>query len=168
MQPQALAARLLPATTYEKLVEFATRGCPTDCGPPWSHEVIEAARNAGPHVSALTPDNIKLIWEDVQYQVDAKFVKLVPDDVLFGPEKSPEIKISRLAVVPQHNRRGRLILNLSATVDLPGERKPNSRRKRKRTHPSVNETTADVADQEPVKALGTAMNAILHFCFDTP
>ena len=168
MQPQPLARRLLPADTYSKLVEFATRGCPTDCGPPWSPEVIAAARNAGPHVSALTPDNVKLIWDDVSYQVAANFVRLVPDATLFGPTLPPEIKISRLAVVPQHNRRGRLILNLSARVELPPTRIPGSRRKRKHVHPSVNETTTDVADQDPVKALGTAMSSILLFSFDTP
>ncbi len=168
MQPQPLAKRLLPAELYIKLVEFAIRGCPTDCGPPWSKEVLAAARAAGPHVSALTPENVQLIWDDVSYQAAARFVRLVPDHILFGPKFSPETKISRLAVVPQHDRRGRLILNLSARVTLPPERIPNSRRKRKRTHPSVNETTADVPDQEPVKALGTAMAAILHFCFETP
>lgn len=167
MQPQPLARNLLPAGTYAKLIQFAHRGCPTDCGPPWSPEVIAAARQAGPHVSALTPENIDLIWEDVSYQVDANFVKLVPDHVLFGPEPSPELKISRLAVVPQNDRRGRLILNLSAPVDLPPKRIPGSRHKKKYVHPSVNETTTDVDDQAPVKALGTAMHSILQFCFET-
>ena len=168
MQPQFLAHRLLPAPMYCKLVDFATRGCPVDTGEPWPKEVIDAARTAGPHVSALTPDNVKLIWDEVDYQVQAKFVKLVPDHTLFGPDSSKEIKISRLAVVPQVDRRGRLILNLSAPVELRPTRSPGARRKRKRLHPSVNETTKEVEDQDPVKALGTAMNSILHFCFDTP
>jgi hypothetical protein len=166
MQPQEVARRLLPGPMFQTLQEFA-KGVPSDCGPPWSTEVIAAARHTGPHVSALTEENIQLIWDDVEYQQQAGFVRVVTESILFGAGQNPALKISRVAVVPQTNRRGRIIVNLSAQVELPPEREKNQRRKRKRHHPSVNETTVPAADQTAVAALGSALPAILLFMFDT-
>jgi hypothetical protein len=122
MQPQSLAMRLLPAKVYETLVEYSVRGVPTMCGPNWSREAIVAARAVGPHVSALTPENVALVWEEVIYQAEAGFVKLVSEEALFTVDAPTNLKISRLTVVPQRNRRGRLILNLSAGVQLASKR----------------------------------------------
>ena len=172
MRPQGLARRLLPARTYKTLHDFATHGCAADCGPPWTREVIEWARQAGPHVSALSPENLYLIWDDVGYQERAGFVNIVPESELFGvgvPESVvKELKISRLAVVPQADRRRRLILNLSAQVELPAKRAGRSRHKRKREQPSVNETTEDADDQDAVQALGSALPCLLRFMFEAP
>jgi len=79
MQPQDLAAHILPWEEYDRLSVFACRGCPTDCGPPWEPEVIKAARQVGPHTSALAPDNVELIWEDITYQAKAEFVRIVTE-----------------------------------------------------------------------------------------
>jgi hypothetical protein len=168
MQPQSLAARLLPAETYKLLVAYSTIGVPTDCGPDWSTEAIEVARTTGPHVSALTPENVRLVWEELAYQVEAGFVKLIPEQELFRQGMPANIKISRLAVVPQRNRRGRMILNLSAGVELPPKRLPGQRRKQKRVQSAVNETTTPAEDQWAVKRLGSAMADALMFQFDNP
>jgi hypothetical protein len=168
MQPQPLARRLLPANTYETLLRYSTIGVPTNCGPDWPDEAKEVARAAGPHVSALTPENAKLIWEEIQYQEDAGFIKVISERDLFGGFAPANLKISRLAVVPQRNRRGRLILNLSAAVELPPKRDPGGRRKRKRSHPSVNETSLAAEDQEAVKKLGTALLDALLLQFESP
>ena len=168
MQPQDLAARILPREEYDRLSVFASLGCPTDCGPPWEPEVIKAAREAGPHTSALAPDNVELIWEDITYQAEAGFVRIVTESQLFEGDTVPEeLKISRVAVVPQANRRGRIILNLSAEVDLGVQRATGRRRWKKKTHPSVNETTQDAAEQEAVKALGTALSSLLLHMFES-
>ena len=170
LQPQDLARRLLPEETYRTLHEFATHGVPTDCGSPWPLNVIEAAKHAGPHVSALLPDNVNLIWDDVQYQQQAGFVKILSATELFDAGPLPaELKISRLAVVPQSNRRGRLILNLSAKVAIDAAPPQSSRRHKRplpQEHPSVNETTLPALDQSAVMALGTALPALLLFMFD--
>lgn len=169
MQPQDLAERLLPAEDFRRLQRFATEGCPTNCGPDWTEEVIQAARKAGPHVSACTPENVELIWDDIGYQEEAGFVRVIPESQLF-PEGEPppkRLKISRAAVVPQVNRRGRIILNLSAEVDLGVRRATGRRRWKRLSHPSVNDTTQDAAEQEAVKALGTAVASMLLFMFDT-
>jgi TPP-dependent indolepyruvate ferredoxin oxidoreductase alpha subunit len=94
-------------------------------------------------------------------------VRVVTEAILFAPDQNPALKISRLAVVPQINRRRRIIVNLSAQVDLPPKRTANKRRKTKRHRPSVNETTVPDADQTAVSALGSALPAILRFVFDT-
>jgi hypothetical protein len=168
MQPQTLAKNLLPARTYEALIEYSVRGVPTDCGDNWPLEALESAKAAGPHVSALTPENTALVWDEVQYQLDAGFVRCVPEHELFGPNLPAHTKISRLAVVPQRNRRGRLILNLSADVELPSQRTTGSRRKTTMPHPSVNTTTVPATDQTGVQNLGTTMPGILAYMHDVP
>ena len=107
MRPQPLALRLLPATLARQLVEFATVGCPALCGEPWPQEVVETAKSIGPHTSALSDESAAVVWEDIQYQQRAGFGRVVPEAELFGSDGVPEhIKISRVAVVPQVNRRG--------------------------------------------------------------
>ncbi len=161
MRPQELARMVLPGKDYEALRCLAEEGCPTNCGPPWDPDVIREAQKVGPHKSANTPEASNLIWEDIQYQVDAGFVRIVPHDELFGDHTPKELKISRVAVVPQDNRRDRIILNLSADVAMP-----TSRRSKKRKHPSVNETTVPAEDQDPVQKLGRAVPELLRFMHD--
>ena len=168
LQPQKLANRLLPAGIYSTIYAFSTQGVPTDCGDNWPDDVIQVARNTGPHVSALSPENIKLIWEEIDYQTKAGFVRCIQEHELFRSPYPENLKISRLAVVPQRNRRGRLILNLSAPVELPAQRTQHSRRKASSSHPSVNATTTQAEDQTAVKLLGTALADILLFSFETP
>ena len=166
MRPLDLARRLLSAETFQLLEEFSKAGVPTDCGTPWDDKVIDRARMAGPHASAMTDDNIILIWEDIGYQKEAGFVRIVSEADLLGILRNPNLKISRIAVVPQTNRRGRIILNLSAQVDMGSIRKKGQRRPRKLVHPSVNETTVPAADQAAVQDLGTARPALLKFMFE--
>lgn len=163
LQPQDLLRRILPEREFYKLRSFALKGVPTDCGPPWPPHVIEAALEAGPHVSALTPENTALIWEEIDYQVKAGFAKVVPLSKLIAGGFPHHLKVSRVAIVPQANRRGRMILNLSAPVKLSG-----SRRSKPTSHPSVNETTAEADDQSAVQGLGRIMPSLLLFMYETP
>ncbi len=162
LSPQNLARRLLPADRYEQIMGFAQEGVPAECGDPWPEEVIEAARRAGPHISALTPGGVDLLWSDIQYRVDAGFVRLIPERDLFGRDMPKELKISRVAVVPQENRRDRIILNLSAEVKVPGM----TRRQRGYVHPSVNETSQPAEDQRAVNLLGRALLSLIRFAFE--
>jgi hypothetical protein len=116
MRPQDIAQRLLPHDLFLQLQEFCYKGCPTQCGPNWTPEVIKVATAAGPHVSTLIPENTKLIWEDIIYQVSMGFVHIISASDLFGENQPPVLKISRVAVVPQDNQWGRILLNLSAQV----------------------------------------------------
>jgi hypothetical protein len=150
---------------------------------PRSHQ---AATAAGPHVSALILENAQLTWEDIEYQVKkAGFVRMIAASDLFGENQPPDLKISGVAVVPQNNRRSRIILNLSAEVANPkyadNRKVPWSKRspdpepgittKSSRCNPplqaSVNDTTKPAEDQSGVEALGPALPSILKFMFDT-
>jgi hypothetical protein len=52
-------------------------GVPVDCGEDWTKTQIEAAIQQGPHKSALNPEAIALIEEDVAYQVRAGYAQVV-------------------------------------------------------------------------------------------
>jgi hypothetical protein len=94
------------------------------------------------------------------------FVRILTEEELKA-ELPENLKISRVAIVPQTDRRGRIILNLSADVELPSYRPKGKRRRVTERHPSVNETTVPAADQSGVEALGSARPAILKFMFET-
>ena len=165
LSPQDLARRILPAEDYLKLKAYSEDGVKARCGPPWPENVVRRAIEAGPHVSALTPGGIELIWEDIQYQVQAGFVRIVTEEELFQDAPPGELKVSRVAIVPQLNRRDRIILNLSAEVAIQ-ERGRRPHRGRTDHHPSVNETTEDAEDQVAVQKLGQSVPALLRFTFE--
>ena len=89
MQPQELAKRLLPANLYRTLYQYATAGCPAECGEDWPMVAILTAIAVGPHVNAGDVDNINLLWDDVLYQDAARFVRVVKESDLFGPDGPP-------------------------------------------------------------------------------
>jgi hypothetical protein len=109
MQPQPLAESHPFFSTLRKL---GSKGVPMDCGPDWEWDAVLAAVARGPHYSAMESKNIKLVHEDVQYQVDAVFLKIVLWEDL-KRLKPHTLKISPLAVIPQKNHWGRLILDIS-------------------------------------------------------
>jgi hypothetical protein len=112
MQPQQ-GARGHPF--YPTLQQWGTNGVPVDCGPDWDWDVIKHAVTRGPHRSALEPENAATVQEDIQYQVDAGFSQIFTWEEVqrLRPNK---LKVSPMAVVPQKNRRGRIILGLSFPV----------------------------------------------------
>ena len=162
MVPQDLARRVLPQVTYENLMRFALTGCEANCGDPWDEETLQTALARGPSKSALTPEAVEVLWEDLTYQEKAGFVKIVPAAEILGQGRRPvNLKISPVAVIPQVGRRPRIILNLSAQVKVGG-----TRRKKPRIQPSVNETTEAAEDQEAVLALGHTMRSLVLMCYD--
>ena len=167
LRPQPLAQYFLPARAYHILHTYCYHGVPAECGPDWPLSTIETALAVGPHVSARTPDNIRLIWDDVQYQADAGFIKIVPLAQLRQQGFPANTKVSRLAVVPQTDRRGRLILNLSAPVHGAAL----SRQPRKPKLPlqaSVNDTTVPAPERSGVDHLGQVLPGLLQYMLDTP
>jgi hypothetical protein len=112
MRPTAWVAERHPFGATLKQWE---KGVPVNCGPDWKREAIEEAVQRGPHVSAKTPEAMALVMEDVMYQVGAGFSEIVLwDDI--KDDLPSNLKVSPLAVIPQTDRRGRLILGLSFGV----------------------------------------------------
>jgi len=74
---------------YDTLLQYATAGCPVDCGPPWTHEHLVAAVNRGPHLSAKTPDAAKYLQAEAkekERQGQARIIKW--DDIKNNPHKN--------------------------------------------------------------------------------
>jgi hypothetical protein len=109
MQPQLLTAA---HPFFQTLHQWGSKGVPVNCGLDWEWDAVLAAVASGLHMSVMDPENIPLVHEDVQYQVDAGFSKIVLWDDL-KKQKPQKLKISPIVVVPQKDRRGRLILDFS-------------------------------------------------------
>ena len=159
MKPLALAQLHPFASTLEKW----EHGVPVDCGAPWSQEAIMCALQKGAHTSACTPESVELIDEELEYQVSAGFSSIILwDDIKDCLPKN--FKLSPLAVVPQVNRRGRMILDLS----FPVRKLKKSTHKRRRVQEeiiqeSVNDTTRKLAPTIPVKLLGQVLPRLFEF-----
>jgi hypothetical protein len=155
MQPQPLAAK---HPFYPTLSQWGSRGVPIDCGPDWAWDAIEAAVARGPHRSALQPENVALVHEDIQYQVDAGFSKIVMwEDI--KRHRPRQLKVSPMAVVPQKDRRGRIILDLSFPVYRGVSRRGGNDPP---IQASVNDTTERLAPDHPVREIGNAFRLVLH------
>ena len=68
MCPSGLALQHPAGAT---LLRYATQGCPTLTGKPWTREMMLAAVERGPHKSALAPDAIAQLHEEVGAKVAA-------------------------------------------------------------------------------------------------
>eukprot|EP00957_Ditylum_brightwellii_P122468 9338820-Ditylum_brightwellii.AAC.1 len=98
-----------------RLLHWSQEGVEVDCRPRWSRAAVLAAVTRGPHMSALMPEAINLVHEDVAYQVRAGFCQVIPWERL--KDNLPEhLKVSLVAVISQIGRRGRIILDLSFLV----------------------------------------------------
>jgi hypothetical protein len=142
------------------------QGVAVDCGDEWSREAIDLAVAHGPHPTAQAAEAIDLVHEDIAYQVEAGFTKVVYwEDI---KDDLPEhFKVSPVAVIPQTGRRGRIILDLSFPVRKPPH--PQSKRRMGETvAESVNDTTRKLAPQGPVHAIGQVLPRLFHFMASTP
>jgi hypothetical protein len=143
-------------------------GVQVNCGNDWTREAIDLAIQHGPHPTACLPEALEVFAEDIAYQVEAGFTELVFwDDI--KDDLPANFKCSPVALVPQVNRRGRIILNLSFPVRRPPE--PGSG-KRRRMGPvlqeSVNDTSERLAPSHPVKELGKVLPRLFEFMASTP
>jgi hypothetical protein len=99
------------------LNEWATYGCPTRTGTPWTQEQMKAAVDRGPHRSALTDDVIAHFRAEVDKKVKSGQAKLVAWD--FIKDNPPvELKISPIAAIPHKSKQFRSILDLSFNLRL--------------------------------------------------
>lgn len=159
MRPAAWVAERHPFGATLKEWE---QGVPVHCGPDWAREAIEEAVLRGPHVSAMTPEARALVLEDVLYQVEAGFSEIVLwDDI--KDDLPSQLKVSPLAVIPQKDRRGRLILDLSF-----GVRGSYGPKKGQVIQASVNDTTTRLSPLKPIQELGKVLPRLLDFMATTP
>ncbi len=92
---QHLAANLLQ--------EWATFGCPTKTGKPWSKTEMWEAVVRGPHCSALSPEAIAHFAAKAAEKVQKNQARLVRwDAIKDNPLK--ELKISTIVAIPHKSK----------------------------------------------------------------
>jgi hypothetical protein len=104
---------------FPLLQEYALRGCPVDCGRPWTEEQIRASLERGPHQSSNEPDAAAALWTEATDKSKQGFAdiiawKSIKDNI---PE---ELKLSPIAMIPHNSRKFRAILDLSFVLRLFG------------------------------------------------
>ena len=148
MCPSGLALRH-PAA--DLLKEWATYGCPTNMGTPWTHKQMQAAVDRGSHWSALSNDAIAHFRAGVNKKVKIGQAKLVAwDSIKDNPPA--ELKISPIAAIPHKSKQFCSILDLSFNLRL----------KQGGIVPSVNVTTIKTAPKGAIDQLGHALTCIIY------
>ena len=157
MQVQPLAEK----HPFAQTLKDWEHGVKVDCGDDWDWDVIEAAVERGPHPSADTKESYELFRDDIRYQEKAGFCKVYSWEELkrLRPKK---LKVSPAAVVPQRDRRGRIILDLSYPVTYVIDGKSII------VQESVNVTTKIKAPQQPVKEIGKVFPRLCQYLKSVP
>jgi len=130
---------------YQILFEYATNGCPVDCGEAWTKEHVEAAVQRGPHMSAKSPEAAACLRQEALEKVaqgEAEVIKW--DDI--KDALHPNLKISPLAAIPHKSRLFRAILDLSFQLRLRGVKLP-----------SVNAETVPLSDHKAMEQMGKVL-----------
>ena len=133
------------------LLQYAESGCPTLTGAPWTNAQMLAAITKGPHVSALIPDAMRQLDEEVQGKIEAGQAKIIRwNDIRDNPP--PQLKISPVAMVPHKSRPYRAILDLSFAIRLSTTT----------VVPSVNSTSVKTAPRGAIDQIGHVLPRIIH------
>eukprot|EP00957_Ditylum_brightwellii_P189051 14391578-Ditylum_brightwellii.AAC.1 len=93
-------------------MEYATKGCPMDCGPSWSREHIIKSIRHGPHKSACSKAAIATLHEENTEKIRNGFARVVE----YGNIKNNltrNLKVSPVACIPHTSKSFRVILDLS-------------------------------------------------------
>jgi hypothetical protein len=147
MWPRALALHHRAANL---LNSYSINGCPTDCGPPWTHQHILAALQRGPHISAKDPIAQECLQQETQDKVKGGYAKIVQwKDIKSNIPDN--LKISPIAMIPHKSRKFRAILDLSFQMRIKGTKMP-----------SVNSETNIMAPQKSMAELGNVLKRIVH------
>jgi hypothetical protein len=90
------AASLLP--------EYATYGCPTHTGKPWTKAEMQEAVDRGPHQSALSNEAIAHFRAEVEEKIENGQARLILWDSIKDDPPS-ELKISPIAAIPHKSKQ---------------------------------------------------------------
>lgn len=85
------------------LKSYTTKGCPADCGTPWTRDHIEQALKHGPHKSAREKDARDTLCQEMLTKIRDGFAKLVQ----YGDIKDhipKHLKIFPVACIPQKSQ----------------------------------------------------------------
>ena len=159
LQPSPLVTECHP---FGPELDSWRHGVAVDCGPDWTPANISVAIQRGPHRSALTPEALQVFEEDISYQVKAGFSEVISLQEL-QRRNPPNLKISPVALVPQLNRRGQIILDLSFPVRQNAGRKMGPI-----LQESVNSTTRPTSPRIPVRMIGRVLTELFEYMAEAP
>ena len=131
------------------LNNYATQGCPVNCGEDWDKDHIIAALQHGAHKSARSKEALAALHDESNQKVKDGYAKIV----WFGDIKDnlpKNLKISPVACIPHKSRAFRVILDLSFNLHHNNK-----------TYKSVNDTTTKQAPPEAMAQLGLALRRII-------
>ena len=94
------------------LLQYATSGCLVMPRRDWTYEEIKAAVLRGPHVSALEPDAIQQLADELEHKVWCGQARIVKWEKI-KHNLPKHLKVSPLAMIPHKSRKYRAILDLS-------------------------------------------------------
>jgi hypothetical protein len=132
------------------LAEWATMGCPTRTGCPWTKEEIWEAVERGPHQSALSPNAIAHFAEESVAKIKAGQAKLVLWNNIKN-DPPTQLKISPIVAIPHKSKAFWSILDLSFRLYL----------KYGGFLESVNGATVKLAPSAVLDQLGHALSCII-------
>jgi hypothetical protein len=133
------------------LNKWATLGCPTRTGRPWTKDEMWEAVDRGPHQSALSPEALAHFAEEATKKVRTKQARIVLwDDIKDNPPK--QLKFSLIAAVPHKPKAFRSILDLSFRLRLMYGG----------ILASVNDTTEKRAPKGAIDQIGDCLLRIIH------
>ena len=136
------------------LLDYATHGCPVDCGTPWTHDEILAALKRGTHPSARQPHAAQELLREVTEKVQQGYARIFKwKDIKHNIP--PNLKLSPVAQIPHKSRSYRTILDLSYSLKHNNDRIP-----------SVNTTTTLTAPAQSMAQLGSALTRLIQCMAD--
>jgi hypothetical protein len=143
--------RALHHPAAELLNQWATFGCPTNAGNPWSKEEMWAAVACGPHQSALASAALEHFAAAATKKVRTNQARIVAwDDIKDDPP--PQLKISPIAAIPHKSKAYRSILDLSFRLRLENGG----------VRAAMNNTTTKTAPKEAIDQIGECLSRIIH------
>jgi hypothetical protein len=116
---------------------------------------MEAAIERGPHVSAMDPEAMTQLQQEVADKVKKGQAKLILWDEI-KDDPPPELKISPIAMIPHKSRQFRAILDLSFRLKLKNDS----------FIPSVNESTTLEAPAGAIDQMGHVLSRLIHAMAD--
>ena len=87
----------------DHLLSYATGGCPAKTGQPWSKQMMLEAIDNGAHKSAMVPDAMKQLAEEVEAKAKKDQCRVVLWDSI-KDDPPEELKISPIAMIPHKSR----------------------------------------------------------------
>jgi hypothetical protein len=79
-----------------KLLQYATKGCPSRTGKPWTRAKMQEAIDRGPHISALVPEMMAQLAEEIDEKRIGQCRVFLWVDIKDNPPE--QLKISPLAM----------------------------------------------------------------------